>query len=204
MMQCLYDLEQFINSSPSSLPPLLRIALVHYQFEAIHPFLDGNGRLGRLLIALQLKVEGILPEPLLYLSAYFERHRQAYYDHLLAVSTQGHWEPWLAFFLRSVASEASDATARAKRLIDLRNDYQTRFQRVRSSALTQKLCDALFVSPAVNTATVRHILDNVTHQTAMSHIRRFVNAGILTEVTGQTRNRVWIAKEILGIIEDGA
>ncbi len=202
MMQCLYDLERFINSPPPSLPPLVRIALVHYQFEAIHPFLDGNGRLGRLLISLQLKVEGILPEPLLYLSAYFERHRQAYYDHLLAVSTQGHWDQWLTFFLRGVASEANDATARAGRLIELRTGYQTRFQRARSSALTQRLCDALFVSPAVNTATVCSILGGVTHQTAMSHIRRLVNAGILTEVTGQARNQVWVASEILGIIED--
>ena len=113
------------------LPPLVDIALVHYQFEAIHPFLDSNGRIGRLLITLMLIERDLLPEPLLYLSAYFERHRGAYYDHLLAVSQKGAWEDWLLFFLRGVLTEARDASRRAGRLFDLRETYRERFQRVR-------------------------------------------------------------------------
>src|ERR687898_1451233 len=121
-------LERYVHED-TGLPPLVDIALVHYQFEAIHPFLDGNGRIGRLLITLMLIERDLLPEPLLYLSAYFERHRGAYYDHLLAVSQKGEWEEWLLFFLRGVSVEARDASLRAGKLFDLRETYRQRLKR---------------------------------------------------------------------------
>ena len=109
-------LEEFIHG-PSDLPPLIRFALVHYQFEAIHPFLDGNGRIGRLLITLGLGSEGLLPHPLLYLSDFFEKNRKEYYRLLLAVTTHGRWEPWIRFFLRGVADQSRDAILRARALL---------------------------------------------------------------------------------------
>ena len=112
MKLALGALEKFLHA-PSSLPPLVRLALVHYQFEAIHPFLDGNGRVGRLLMSLLLVTEKLLPQPLLYLSGFFEARRQDYYSHLLSVSQRGSWEPWIMFFLEGVAEQSSDAMTRA-------------------------------------------------------------------------------------------
>jgi hypothetical protein len=119
MHACLYALERYLHE-PSDIPPLLRVALVHYQFEAIHPFLDGNGRVGRLLVSLLLLEWGLLPKPLLYLSAYFEANRSEYYDRLLAVTTDGDWRGWATFFLAGVARESADVIERAKRLQALR------------------------------------------------------------------------------------
>jgi Fic family protein len=118
----LADLERYIHAR-SDLPPLVRLALIHYQFEAIHPFLDGNGRIGRLLITLLLAVWGLLPQPVLYLSAFFERHRSEYYDRLLAVSRRAEWEVWIEYFLAGVCSQAQDARDRSRRLLDLRETY---------------------------------------------------------------------------------
>ena len=115
MQESLHALETFLHASPT-LPPLMRLGLIHYQFEAIHPFLDGNGRVGRLLITLLLCAWDLLSEPLLYLSAYFDAHRQDYYDLLLRVSQHGAWEDWLTFFLRGIATQAQDSVARAGRL----------------------------------------------------------------------------------------
>src|SRR5436305_7683328 len=117
MHRALDALEKFIHAS-SSLPPLVKAALIHYQFEAIHPFLDGNGRVGRLLIAFVLRVDGVLEQPLLYLSAFFERHRREYYRLLLAVSSGGAWMEWMMFFLRAVAEQARDAGRRIRALIE--------------------------------------------------------------------------------------
>jgi Fic family protein len=185
---------------PSRLPTVVRTALVHYQFEAIHPFHDGNGRVGRLLISLMLCIDGTLPQPLLYLSAYFDRYRQEYYDRLLEVSRSGAWNEWLAFFARGVAEQAMDAVDRATSLTDLRSRYIDRMQSARTSALTLKLIEHLFAQPAVSAAMVRDLLD-VTPRTAQLHIDRLRDAEILTEVTGQKRNRIYLAPEILQAVQ---
>lgn len=125
------DAFERFTASPYPLPFLVKLALVHYQFETIHPFRDGNGRVGRLLIILLLRQEGILPTPLLYLSAYFERYRDTYIDHLYAVSREGAWREWIRFFLRGIAEQAQDAIIRSQGLLDLQQTYRQRLQGAR-------------------------------------------------------------------------
>lgn len=196
----LSDLERFIHSEREDLPPLIRIALAHYQFEAIHPFHDGNGRLGRLLITLMLHQEKLLDVPLLYLSAYFERHRTEYYDRLREVSTRGARNEWLAFFLRGVAEQSTDAVVRASQLLDLRDEYHKRLHAARSSALVHKLIDELFVYPAVSVPRAAGIL-GVTYRSAQMNVLHLVKAGILREVTGRKRNRIFMADGVVHAIE---
>ena len=119
LTDCLKDLERFLHDRPDSTPPLVKAALAHVQFETIHPFLDGNGRIGRLLIALQLCADGLLREPILYLSLYFKEHRQTYYDLLNSVRMSGDWEKWLEFFADAIVASATQAASSAKRLLDL-------------------------------------------------------------------------------------
>jgi len=196
----LNSFERFVNSK-SELPLLVRLAVIHYQFEAIHPFEDGNGRVGRLLISLLLCSERALPYPMLYLSAYFERHRSQYYDHLLFVSQRGDWSPWIQFFLRGVADQSIDSVERAHSLVALRNRLASGCQTARTSALLLKLLDNLFRNPFVNLARAREILD-VGAQSAQNNIEQLIERGILTEVTGQKRNRIYAAREILRILEE--
>lgn len=200
MHTALDALEQYLHTS-SALPPVVRLALIHYQFEAIHPFTDGNGRIGRLLITLMLCLERVLPQPLLYLSAYFDRHRQAYYDHLRDVSRRGEWMAWVRFFARGVAQEAMDAVGRARRLFDLRQEYIEAVRTARASALLTKLIENLFDRPAVSIAMVRQWL-GVTAATAQKHVDRLVQAGILEEVTGRQRYRYYLAKGIVQAIDE--
>jgi Fic family protein len=184
-------LENFIET-PSTLPPLIRIALVHYQFEAIHPFQDGNGRIGRLLITLMLAADRLLPQPMFYLSAYFEKRRADYYRHLLEVSQKGAWTEWLSFFLKGVTDQANDSLYRVTRLLQLRHKYRAKLLHARSSLLTLKLIDELFSNPVITAARASTALD-VSATSAKSHIDRLVNAKILKETTGQKRGRVYIA-----------
>jgi len=200
MEEALGALERFLHQ-PCDWPPLARLGLVHYQFEAIHPFLDGNGRIGRLLITLLLCAERLLPEPLLYLSAYFESHRQDYYDLLLAVSREGAWETWLVFFLQGVAAQAQDAVARARRLQDLRERYREQFQAERAAGRLLQVVDLLFARPMVTMPQIAEAL-NVNYATATRYISHLENAAILREVTGQARNRVYRADEVLAAIEE--
>jgi Fic family protein len=188
-------LERYLHA-PSDLPPVVRLAFVHYQFEAIHPFKDGNGRVGRLLISLMLCLEGTLPMPLLYLSAYFHRTRQEYYRQLLSVSQRGSWREWLTYFARGVASEAMDAVDRARRLKDLQARYVRQVRTARASALLAQLIEELFNYPMVSTAKVSELL-KVHPSTAQKHIDRLVSAGILREATGQKRNRLFVAEGII-------
>lgn len=196
---CLGEFESYIRA-PSRLPPLVRSALIHYQFEAIHPFLDGNGRIGRLLITLLLCIEGLLPQPLLYLSAYFEANRQAYYDHLLRVSQAGRWTEWVLFFLTGVHEQAQDAIARSNRLIALHEEFRARCHRPRGSALLLKLVDRLFELPAIRASAAQELL-GVTFRSAQNNIEKLVKLGILREVTGQRRNRLYLADTIVEAIE---
>jgi len=200
MHEALDAFEKFLHT-PSSLPSLVRLGLIHYQFEAIHPFLDGNGRIGRLLITLLLCAWELLPEPLLYLSAYFEAHRQTYYDLLLAVSQQGAWEDWLSFFLRGIATQARDAVACARRLQDLRERYREQLQTARAAARLLQVVDLLFARPVLTVRQVEATLD-VNFSTAQRYVNHLMEAGLLREITGRARNRVYRADEVLQVIEE--
>jgi Fic family protein len=195
MLAALDNLEKFIHA-PSELPPLVRTALIHYQFEAIHPFLDGNGRIGRLLIILLLCAWGLLPQPLLNLSAFFETNRESYYDYLLEVSQFGHWEKWLIFFINGVSSQSLDAIARIKRLLKLRDSYHEQLQDERAAARLIMALDAIFARPILTIRQMEAHL-NIPYRTAQRYIERFCELGILHEITGQMRNRIYRADEIL-------
>jgi Fic family protein len=200
MKQALGIFEKYLHAD-SSLPSLIRLGLIHYQFEAIHPFLDGNGRVGRLLITLLLCARGLLPQPLLYLSAYFEAHRQEYYDYLLGVSQSGAWEAWLRFFLHGVTEQSRDAVIRAGRLQVLRERYHERFQTMRAAARLLQVVDLLFIRPILGISQVAEALD-VSHQSASRYIETLEAEGVLREITGQARNRVYRADEVLQVVEE--
>ena len=198
MKEALRSLESYLHDK-SGLPPLIRLGLIHYQFEAIHPFLDGNGRVGRLLTTLLLCAWGLLPQPLLYLSAYFEAHRQAYYDHLLAVSERGAWEAWLRFFLRGVRQQSGDAVLRARRLQQLREEYRQRLQGARAAARLLRMVDLLLARPIVSIPQAAQAL-GVSHQSAGRYVEALQAAGILREITGRARDRAYRADAVLEAI----
>lgn len=191
------DLVEYTNLE-TSVHPLLRIGLLHYQFETIHPFLDGNGRLGRLLISLLLQRDGLLPEPYLYLSSYFNARRSGYVDHLLSVSQHGEWEAWLRFFLRGVQAQADEAHHRANLLVDLREQYQQRYQSERSGNILE-LVIRLFEDPYLDVNTAVDWLD-VEYSTANRLVGRLEDDGLLEELTGKNRNRFYRASEVFEII----
>jgi Fic family protein len=199
MLQALDQLEKFIHA-PSDLPPLVCIGLVHYQFEAIHPFLDGNGRVGRLLVILLLCEWGLLPQPLLYLSAYFDANRQEYYDRLLRVSQQGDWEGWLNFFLSGVSIQSLDAVKRIARLQDLRRVYQSHLQPLRAAGRLLQTVDVLFARPIISVRQIETALQ-ISYKSAQRYVERLVELGLLREITGQARNRLYCADEILRAID---
>lgn len=205
MEQALDDLEQYINRDETinrdeAIPPLIRIALIHYQFEAIHPFRDGNGRIGRLLITLLLLHWKLLPEPLLYLSVFFEQHRSEYYDRLLAVSQQGAWNAWIAFFLQGVAEQARDAAERAKRLEDLQEQWRTELRNRFNSSSPVILMESLFVLPVLTVSDACKIL-GVTHRSAQDNIQKLMDAGILQQLGDRRYKRQFYAPEIMVTID---
>ncbi len=187
------DLERFLHEH--DLPLLVQLALAHYQFEVIHPFLDGNGRIGRLLIPLMLVARGVLAEPLLYLSAYFEQHRSEYYDHLLVTSQRGDLEPWLRFFLTGIRRQARDAEERTVRLVELQHQLRTELLAEARPNSVIRLAEHLFSAPVVTAAHVRSLL-GVTAPTAHAAIDALVERGDLGEITGRERNRIYRAPRI--------
>jgi Fic family protein len=195
----MYDLEQFANDDTIEMPPLVKCAVMHYQFEAIHPYMDGNGRVGRLLIMLQLCADGVMSTPLLYLSAYFERNRDAYYDHLLEVSATGQWEPWLAYFLDGVAEQATDAVRRSRNVRDLQEAYRDLLQGERATANSFRLLDQLFVNPYLTVTSAANVL-GVTRAAASRTLQRFTELGILELLPGKWR-RYYVARRLLDAIE---
>lgn len=198
MRSALEALEKYFHQ-PSDLPPLVQLALVHYQFEAIHPFLDRNGRVGRLLITVMLHEEHLLEQPLLYLSAFFERRRTEYYQRLLAVSQRGEFEAWIGYVLEGVASEAGDVIRRADRLYALREEYRDRLKSRRASSLWA-LVDLLFEKPAVMATTVMRRLD-VTHRSAMQALTKLKDLGVVSEPLTRRRNRIFMAQDIQRVLE---
>ena len=201
MLEALNQLERYIHT-PSDISPIVRVGLIHYQFEAIHPFLDGNGRVGRLLIILLLCQWELLPQSLLYLSHYFEKHRGEYYARLLAISQQGKWEEWLAFFLTGVRDQSRDATIRIRALQALRENYYRIFTDQRKSLHLQQLVDFLIGHPILTVGQVQKGLNLRDYKTAQRYIMRLQDASILTEITGKLRNRLFRANEILKTIEE--
>jgi Fic family protein len=199
MMKCLGELETYFHAK-SSLPLVVRLALIHYQFETIHPFLDGNGRIGRLLLVLLLCAENVLPQPMLYLSAYFERHREKYYRLLFAASQDGRWSEWVSFFLRGVAEQAADAIKRSEKLLGLWHQYRKRVQAVRSSALPLILVDELFTRPYVTFSSAAKVL-GVTFRSAQLNVRKLVAAKIVEELPGRSYGRIFMAREVLNVLE---
>jgi Fic family protein len=212
MLECLDALENYLHlephgepdpaaePDPTLAPLLVRLALIHYQFETIHPFRDGNGRVGRLLIPLLLISHGRLGEPLLYMSGYLDQQKDAYQDHMLRVSQTGDWRPWLEFFLRGVVASARESVDLAEQLLALRKKWQGQFQSARSSALLVKLIDQLFRSPAITMGQAKKVL-HVTHAAASSNIKKLVQAGILSERTGKRWGQVFVASEIVALVE---
>ena len=193
MTEALDDLERFLHEQ--SMPLLVQLALAHYQFEAIHPFLDGNGRLGRLLIPLVLAERGVLPQPLLYLSVYFERHRNHYYDLLMSTSRTGELGPWLLFFLTGVASQANDALERTVRLVELQTALRNQLLDEKATTTVVRTAELLFSTPYISATWLSDTL-GVSYPTAQSAINTLVGRGDLTESTGRRRNRFYFAARI--------
>lgn len=197
------DMEHFLHNHDIHVPALIRIAIAHYQFETIHPFLDGNGRIGRLLIPLFLVSEGILDKPLLYLSSYFEKNKRLYYDNLMVVREKNDMLQWLKYFLVGVEQTSSLAVTALSTTIALRarleQDLQFKFGRRAASA--QRLLNALFRQPAINVEDVLKICD-ISYNAANELVAQMSTHGILQEITGQTRNRVFIFAEYLDVFDN--
>lgn len=195
----LSDWEDFVNT-PGNLPVLIRCGLMHYQFETIHPFLDGNGRIGRLLINLMLAEAGRLDHPLLYVSGYFETHRAEYYHRLQKVREEGLMEEWLQFFLHGVKHQAIDANTRSRRLIDIREQYLLEAGGTRSSL--PALARVLFTNPFVTVKTVERIT-GLTNQGARNLIHSAVKRGWLTEIgaVGRGGRTYWVAQDVFDVID---
>lgn len=191
VLASLGGLETFLQA-PGDLPVLIQIGLAHAQFESIHPFLDGNGRIGRLLISFLLCQRNILLKPVLYLSHYFKRHRAAYYDHLQAVRDTGDWESWLAFFLRGVAEVSAEATDTARRILALRETHRelVTAHLGRAAGNGHRVLEHLFLKPIRSVADVRQ-LTGTTFPAANKLVSRLAEQGIIQEITGHKRNRLF-------------
>ncbi len=191
MLQSLDNLEKFLHDS-TPIPALIRVGLAHAQFETIHPFLDGNGRTGRLLITFLLCEQNILQRPLLYLSHYFKKYRAEYYDRLQAVRDYGNWEDWLKFFLRGVYEVAQEASATARRIVKLKEEHRQLVlsKMGRKSGNSIALLESLYFKPIF---TVEHAeeVTQLSYPNANALIRDLCEIGILSEITGQKRNRAF-------------
>jgi Fic family protein len=199
MTQALNDLERFMHEEEH--PVLIRAGLAHAQFETIHPFLDGNGRVGRLLITFLLCEKSVLSRPLLYLSHFLKRHRQEYYDRLQAVRDDGDWEGWLRFFRGGVLETATQASSTAARILALREQNRgVLSSRGRAGGTLLRALDILFDQPVINVPTLARRL-SVTFAAANEIAERLVQAGILSETTGQRRNRRFVFQSYLSLFD---
>ena len=201
--ECMAALERFLHDEQAPYPTLVKAALAHVQFETIHPFLDGNGRIGRLLIAFILRHGGVLSTPLLYLSLYFKQHRAEYYRLLDGVRTEGDWEAWLEFFLEGVEQTASNAVETARRLVALFKEDEVRVQSLgRAAASTLRVHHALCERPLVILNDVCRRA-NFSFPTATKGMKRLATLGIVRELTGRRRNRVFAYDRYLAILNEG-
>lgn len=187
----LTDLERFIHATDLDLPPLVRVALIHAQFETIHPFLDGNGRIGRLLIAALLEHWGLLQQPLMYLSGYLKQHQAEYYRRLSAIRTEGDWEGWVSFFLEGVAVAAADAERSIIEVASLITaDRKRLLESAKAGPISYRLFELLPMMPRFSVEHVRQRLET-TFPTASASVKLLEDLGILVELTGQKKNRIY-------------
>ncbi len=195
------DLEKFLHNDSITLPVVIKAAIAHYQFETIHPFLDGNGRIGRLLIPLYLASQGMLERPLLHISVYFEKYRALYYDKLTLVREKGDLEGWVTFFLTALSTTSREAVVSLKAIVELKERITTGFIAPlgRKSGNASKLLDHLFTRPVVSTSEVKDFL-GVSLKSAISLISDFEKANVLFEVTGYKRNRIFIFREYMDVL----
>lgn len=202
LLKLMGEMEKFIHSK-DKIPPLIKIALIHSQFETIHPFLDGNGRIGRLLITFYLYWKNILSKPLLYLSFYFKKNRAGYYDLLMRVRTEGIWEEWIKFFLKGISEISEEASNTAREIIKLKENLITKlFKNSISSIYAVKLIDLLFENIVID---VRHVTDkfSIHRDTSNELLKRFEKIGILKEITGKQRYKKYIFNDYVEIIKRG-
>ena len=196
----LTDLERFIHASDADLPPLVRVALIHAQFETIHPFLDGNGRIGRLLIAALMEHWGLLREPLMYLSGYLKQHQAEYYRRLSAIRSDGDWEGWVSFFLEGVAAASAEAE---RSIIDVASlitaDRKRLLESPKAGPISYRLFELLPMMPRFSVEHVRQRLDT-TFPTASAAVKLLEDLGVLAELTGQKKNRVYSYQAYVGLL----
>jgi Fic family protein len=200
---CMTDLEKFINDPEQRTPVILKAALAHVQFETIHPFLDGNGRVGRLLITLIMCAENLLHEPLLYLSLYFKTHREEYYALLQRVRTEGEWEAWVAFFAEAIRNTAQQAVETATRLVALGREDQARIGQLKRVAGTVlRVHHALMEKPLLSIPKASE-LTGLHAATVLSAMETLRTMGMVREITGKRRNRVYAYEKYMGILSEG-
>lgn len=201
LQECLEQLERFIVAPQRAIDPLIKAFLVHYQIETIHPFSDGNGRVGRLLLSIMI-AEGMgMSDPWLQMSSYFEANRDRYIDSLFRVSTSGDWEGWISFCLQGAVEQAADAESRCRHLHSIRDRYRRLVQESKMSVRLMTVIDNLFVSPAVNARSVELLL-NVSAPTAYSDIARLVDAGILVDLPESSHPKAYYSPDIMSVIYD--
>lgn len=197
------DFEKFLHDKNVKLPALVKAALAHVQFETLHPFLDGNGRLGRLLITLMLCVDGVMSRPLLYLSLYFKTNRQAYYDHLQSVRETGDWEAWIKFFLTGVVDTANQATRAAREILTLFDNDRSRIEGSgRSTASILTISTYLRRHPVSNTARIREA-HGFSLPTILRSLAVLEELGIVKEITGKKRHKRFVYQEYLNLLNKG-
>lgn len=200
VLPLLNELEQFIKNPPRDIPPLVQCALIHYQFETIHPFLDGNGRIGRLLITLFLCERELMTQPLLYLSAFFDKYKADYYDRLTAVREKSDWTGWLKFFLTAVSVQSKETMDNVQQILNLQKKYDDRLRRAGATKNAYLLNDLLFKNPYTTVKNTAEYL-NVSFPTAQSTINMLEKVGILQEFSHKKRNRIYVAKYLFKILE---
>jgi Fic family protein len=201
--ECLKHFERFLNDQPEATPPLVKAALAHVQFETIHPFLDGNGRIGRLLIALQLAADGLLREPLLYLSLHFKEHRQAYYELLNSVRLSGDWERWLEFFADAVLASATQAATSAKRLLELASADRLRIEALGRAAASALAIHRVLQRQPIATAASLAADTGLTPPTVNKSLVHLERIGVVAELTRKQRGRVFSYARYAEILNEG-
>ncbi|MCY4402542.1 MAG: Fic family protein [Candidatus Poribacteria bacterium] len=197
--ELLSDLEKFIHNESLYIPELIKIAITHYQFETIHPFLDGNGRCGRLLIILQLINANILRKPVLYMSSFFEKNRFTYYDSLTRVRSTNDIEQWITFFLNGIVETAQHGIDTFKAIIALQKDYETKILTLGSrTKKAQKLLHLMYTSPIVNVRSVERELE-MGYSSANRLLKSLIELNIIEEITGHTRNRLFVLEKYINL-----
>lgn len=203
LMGVLGELERFLHHHDLGIPLLLKAAMSHVQFETIHPFLDGNGRLGRLLITFLLCTEGALSEPLLYLSLYFKANRNTYYDLLQRVRLHGDWESWVTFFLEGVAFTAEQAVNTAQRIVKLLREDRARIETMGQAAGNiSRVHSYLQKQPVLGIPKASKVI-GISQPTVTSALQKLQEIGLVEEITGKARGRIYVYREYLDILEEG-